>query len=165
MKMDLVACGGGVKLPALAGAYESLVNKGFKVSHAAGTSAGSILSAITIAGYTPPEIQSIVMDTEFRRFLDGGRFKLFNLLYNNGMYKGDNFYHYIKEILAKKNVHTFGDLKYDNSDIRYNYRFKAIASDITNSKIAIFPDNLPDYGIDIDTFEVAKAIRDRKSVV
>lgn len=48
MKFDMVAEGGGVKIPALAGAYEAVVEKGFEPSHCAGTSAGAILSLIHI---------------------------------------------------------------------------------------------------------------------
>lgn len=164
MKMDLVCSGGGVKLAALAGAYESLCNKGFQISHAAGTSAGSILSAVAIAGYSAAEIKEIIMATRFNQFLDGGRFKLFNLLYNNGFYKGDAFYCYIKNILSAKGLKTFGDVKYDNLDVKYNYRLKIIASDVTAAKITVFPDDLPNYGIDPDSFEIAKAIRCSMSI-
>ena len=159
MKFDLCCQGGGSKIPALAGGYEAIVNHGFTLSHAIGTSAGAIMAAIAVAGYTTLEIKNILLNTEFSSFLDGGRLKLYNILVHNGIYKGDKLYHFIDDLLKNKGITTFGDLKYDHYDPKYQYRFKAVTCDVTNSKIAIFPDNLPDYGINPDTFEVAKAIR------
>jgi NTE family protein len=164
MKMDLVCMGGGVKLPALAGAYSTLIDKGFTLSHTCGTSAGAIMSSIALAGYTPTEINNIILDTDFNRFLDGRGIKLFNLLYYNGIHRGDNFHAYIKELLDAKGIKEFGDVKYDSHDKKYQYRLKVIASDISNSKIVVLPDDLQDYGIDPDKFEIAKAVRCSMSI-
>ena len=156
--------GGGVKLPALAGAYTHITDQGFTLSHSCGTSAGAILASVATAGYSAEEIKSIIMDTDFTRFQDGGRFKLYDILRHNGIYKGDNFYYYIKDLLSKKGINNFGDVKYDNFDKKYRYRLKVVASDVTNSKIMVLPDDLPDYGLDIDTFEVATAVRCSMSI-
>ena len=167
MKFDMVCEGGGVKIPGLAGAYEAIVAKGFEVSHCAGTSAGAIVSAACAAGYKPDEIKKIIMETDFDMFRDGGKWihtKLWNLLFHNGIYKGDEFYTYIKHLLAEKNIHTFKDLRYDNRADKFSYRLKVMASDITSGSLLTLPDDIKWYGIDPDDLEVALAVRMSMSI-
>jgi NTE family protein len=53
--------------------------------------------------------------------------------------------------LAARGLRTFGDLAPD--------ALRIIASDLTNGRLLILPDDLPKYGIDPRTFPVARAIR------
>ena len=169
MKFDMVAEGGGVKIAGLAGAVESIFDKGFEPYHCAGTSAGAIVSSVVAAGYKPDELKKIIMGTDFKTFKDGSDWKiwqLWNLMRRNGVYNGDAFYRYIKHLLAEKNVHTFKDLRdlSNPKDKRYTYRFQCMASDITSGSLLSIPNDLPDYGIDPDTFEVAMAVRMSMSI-
>ena len=167
MKFDGVFEGGGCKLPALAGAYEVIREKGFEPSHMAGTSAGAIVASVIAAGYEPDEIKKIVMSTDFSQFLDGGNTlasKLWNLTFHNGIYKGDAFLNFIREILAEKNIHTFKDLRYEGEGIKYRYRLRVMASDITSSSLISLPHDIADYGMDPDELEVALAVRMSMSI-
>ena len=167
MKFDGVFEGGGVKLPALAGAYEAVVEAGFTPSHMAGTSAGAITAAAIAAGYTPAEVKKIIMETNFNEFLDGGHTlasKLWNLTFHNGIYKGDAFYNFIKDILLEKNVRTFKDLRYEGEGVKYQYRLKVMASDVTSSSLIALPQAISQYGIDPDDLEVALAVRMSMSI-
>src|SRR3972149_585045 len=104
---------GSGKATSAEGAYEAVVVAGTHPSHMAGKKAGAITAAAIAAGYTPAEVKKIIMDTDFNTFLDGGHTltsKLWNLTFHNGIYKGDAFYNFIKDILLAKNVRTFKDL-------------------------------------------------------
>ena len=162
MKFDMVAEGGGVKIPALAGAFEAVVEKGFEPSHCAGTSAGAIVASVCAAGYRPDEIKKLLMETDFNTFLDGGHTlasKLWNLAFHNGIYRGDTFYSFIKDVLAAKGIRTFKDLRYEGEGVKYQYRLKVMASDVTSSSLIALPQAISQYGIDPDDLEVALAVR------
>lgn len=171
MKTDLVLEGGGTKLPGLIGAYASLTAKGFEPSHIAGTSAGAIVGAAIAAGYDPQELRELIFNTNFEDFLDGGRFlfqRVYSLLRHNGMYKGDEFEEFMREVLAKKGVKEFGDLRSDNqsdlNDGRYRWTLKVIASDIAAGKMLTLPNDAVFYDIDPDRLDVAAAIRMSMSI-
>lgn len=166
MKVDLVAEGGSVKIGGLVGAAKALVDSGFTFSHLAGSSSGAIVCSLLAAGYTPHELEDIILGTNFEDFLDGGKILApVNFIRHLGMYKGDKFYFFIRELLAAKNVHTFKDLIYRHDDNKeelnsmYRWKLKVIITDITLGKMVIVPDELSNYGQQPDNFEVAMAIR------
>lgn len=70
---NLVFEGGGVKGVAYAGALDVLDAAGglAGVERVAGTSAGSITALLVALGYTPAEVESIVLGLDFRMFEDG----------------------------------------------------------------------------------------------
>ena len=113
MQYDCVLEGGGVKIPGLVGAMAAIEERDFTPSHLAGTSAGSIVAALRAAGYRPHQLKQIMLDIDFKQFLDGNGFgrKSYNILRHRGIYKGDAFYQYMKEMLEDMGVRTFGDLK------------------------------------------------------
>jgi len=158
--------GSGVKLPGHIGAYKALTSKGFELSHAAGTSGGSIVAAGAVAGYTPDELKKLVFDMNFSDLLDGSKWgwkKMWSLWRHLGMYKGDYFYQFMKDLLAEKGVYTFKDLLStdpdDLDDPKYRWKLKVIASDITNGRILVFPNDAILFDIEPDDFEVALAVR------
>jgi NTE family protein len=107
------------------------------------------------------------METDFTQFTDGSKWlgsKLWNLLLHNGIYKGDFFYHYMKDILAAKNIHTFKDLRYDDRNDKYAYRLKVMTSDITSQSLVVLPQDISDYGMNPDDLEVALAVRMSMSI-
>ena len=163
MKYDCVMEGGGVKGTALAGAMEAIESKGFTPSHLAGSSAGAITAAVRAAGYTPDEMKSILSEVDYKDFQDGSKWKIKRMIdfWNHvGVHKGDEFYRWIKELLDAKGLKTFGDLRVENeTDPRWKWRLKVLASDVFKKRILIFPSDGILYDVDPDKLEVAWAVR------
>ena len=158
MYIDGVFSGGGIKGFALLGACEAIEERGFKFKRLAGTSAGSLVAALLAAGYTSTEMKTLVDELDLKKFLDTRKSviptaltKWLFVYWRLGLYKGNELEYWIREKLAARGVVTFGDLNPGS--------LRVIASDLTNGKILILPDDLPKYGIDPRTFPVAKAIR------
>ncbi len=156
VKVDGVFSGGGMKGFALTGAYQILEEKGLQFERVAGTSAGAILAGFSAAGYTAKEIIKIMSETKFETLLDSRKTflpiaKWLLLYWRLGLYKGDAMEQWIEKNLAVKGVYTFSDLPEGS--------LRVIASDLSNGRILILPDDLDDYGIPRDSFPVAKAIR------
>ena len=61
MYIDGVFSGGGIKGYSLIGAYQVLEEKGYVMQRCAGTSAGSIIAAFILAGYTGEEMERIFL--------------------------------------------------------------------------------------------------------
>lgn len=158
IEIDGVFSGGGIKGFALIGAYQSIEARGFTFKRLVGTSAGSIIASLIMAGYTSGELKKIIQEIDFKKMLDERKAfipfpitKWILLYWRLGLYKGDMLELWMTEMLAKKGVYTFNDLP------RGSLRF--IASDLTNARIMILPDDLPNYGMQINTFPIAKAVR------
>ena len=166
MKCDLVAEGGGSKLPGLIGGMKALEDQGFEFVNMAGASAGAIVTSLKAAGYTAAELENIILPLEFKDFLDGNKFfTIYNWFVNQGIYKGDAFYHFMKDKLAEKNVSTFGDLicykanGYAETDYKWRWKLKVIVTDITRNEMVVLPDDAEKYGQNPDEVEVALAVR------
>ena len=157
MKVDGVFSGGGVKGYALIGAYQQLEKKGIIFSRLAGTSAGSIIASLSIAGYIGSEMEDLFLDLKPNDFLDERipaniPFMKWLLLYwKLGLYKGDALEKWIEDKLMAKGIRTFSDIP--------AMSLRIIASDITNSRIVILPDDLSKYHIDERHFPISKAVR------
>jgi len=170
MKYDLVCEGGGVKGIALVGAINAIENLGFTPGRMAGTSAGAIVASLRAAGYDATDLRHILLNMDFQAFKDGNGFgkKVYNLVKHHGIYKGDYFYNYIRELLASKNVYTFGDLlsedKEDHENTQTRWTFKCFATDITTQRLVTFPDDALIYGIDPNELDVATAVRCSMSI-
>ncbi|MGV3466243.1 MAG: patatin-like phospholipase family protein [Heyndrickxia sp.] len=158
MEIDGVFSGGGIKGLALIGAYEELETKGFTFKRIAGTSAGSIIAALVAAGYTAEELRRLSAEVDFPQFLDPRKTwlplpfaKWLFLYWRLGLYRGKKFEDWLTMKLAEKGVYTFADLPKE--------KLRVVASDLTNGRLLVLPDNLVDLGVPIDSFPVAKAIR------
>jgi len=158
MEINAVFEGGGVKGISLAGAVQGAEQAGVTFKRVAGTSSGSIVSALLAAGYTGEEMSVIIRGTSFSSFLR--RAPIFNTAYvgpalrvllKKGLYSGEALESWVRDILQKKGIVTFRDLPPGKLSI--------IASDITNGRIVVLPDDLKEYGISPEHFEVAKAVR------
>jgi NTE family protein len=156
--IDGVFAGGGIKGFALVGALQAVENKGLIYRRLAGTSAGAIISAFIVAGYTSRDIQKMLEEMELSDLLDSrasllpakwGKWLL--LYWRLGLYKGDRLELWIEEKLKARGIYSFGDVP--------KHALRIIASDITDGKIVVIPDDLPSYGIKPETFSVAKAVR------
>ncbi|MBB6675257.1 patatin-like phospholipase family protein [Cohnella nanjingensis] len=163
MKVNGVFEGGGVRGISLTGAVRAAEMAGVTFHQVAGTSAGSIVAALTAAGYTATEMREIIAATPFASFLQ--RAPLFNvkvigpairLFLRKGLYAGDALQQWAALLLAAKGIRTFGDLPPG--------KLRIIASDITNGKLLVLPGDIADYGIDPMRLEVARAIRMSASI-
>lgn len=155
--------GGGVKGIALAGAVRAAENHCVAFNRVAGTSSGSIVASLIAAGCKADELRAIIESTPFSSFLQ--RSPAFNvkligpfvrLLLRKGLYSGDALEHWIGTILLAKGIRVFGDLPPGKLQI--------IASDITNGKLLVLPQDIAAYDVDPQRLPVAKAIRMSTSI-
>jgi NTE family protein len=158
MEIDGVFSGGGIKGFALIGAYQVIEQKGFTFKRIAGTSAGSIISAFIIAGYTADEILELMDEVDLKTFLDARKTflpfsltKWISLYWNLGLYRGAKLEEWLVAKLKDRGVSTFADIPQGS--------LRVIASDLTNGRLIVLPDDLPKYGVNPDSFSVARAVR------
>ncbi|WP_221565510.1 patatin-like phospholipase family protein [Alkalihalobacillus sp. TS-13] len=163
MDVDGVFSGGGVRAIAFIGGLKAAEQKGITFNRAAGTSAGAIFAAMVAAGYKSDEIKDLLHKVDLREFLDPRRLsvafpfmKWLTLYWKLGLYKGKRLEQWVEEVLAAKGLKTFGDLSEGS--------LKIIASDITNGRLIVLPDDLERYGILPERFKIAKAVRMSASI-
>ena len=122
---DLVLEGGGVKGTGLVGAITALTSAAepYTFRRAAGASAGAIVASMLAAGYDATEMNTIMTDLDFTQFQDNhGIFARHfekigegvGLIFHEGLFAGQFLHDWITQVLAAKNVRTWGDLKDDD---------------------------------------------------
>lgn len=163
MKINAVFEGGGVKGIALAGAVQAAERRGLTFHQVAGTSSGAIVASLVAAGYTAEEMKKVIMATPFSSFMQ--RAPIFNtkiigplsrLFIKKGLYSGEALEHWIHQLLLAKGIRTFSDLKTN--------QLRIIASDISDRKLLVLPDDIAQYGIDPNQLLVSKAVRMSTSI-
>jgi NTE family protein len=159
---DGVFEGGGVKGIAFVGALEAAHERGIdKWVNVAGTSAGSIIAALLAVGYKPSELREILEQTDYAQFADygwGGKVigGARNVLRGRGLCPGNAFSEWLaerfKESPLRKADPTFHDVERTlppelNADERERARFRlrVIASDVTEGRMLVLPDDIEDY--------------------
>jgi NTE family protein len=172
---DLVLEGGGVKGTGLVGAITALTSaeEPYTFHRVAGTSAGAIVASMLAAGYTAAEMNTVMTDLDFTQFEDNpGLFARhfeqvgegLGLVLHEGLFMGRFLHDWIKQILAAKNVRTWGDLKDDDSGSSLppeeRYKLVVIVSDVSRGRMLRLPwDYQPLLGVDPDAQPVADAVR------
>lgn len=158
MKIDVAISGGGIKGYALLGAIQELEEKGFSFEQFAATSSGAILASLYSAGYKSEEIQRMFTTVDVSKFLDSRKTcslipfsKWLFLYWKMGLYQGNYLEVWLEQMLKRRGVYTFKDLPKN--------KLRIIAADITNGKLLVLPDDLHQYGIEKETFPVARAVR------
>ncbi len=158
MKCDAVFEGGGVKGIAFVGAVQELERRGYNFNRLAGTSAGAITASILAAGYTGRELETFMTELNMLSFLELNKLgrvplcgKVLNLICYNGIYCANQLEKWVADKLEVKGVHTFADVEAGS--------LKITASDITNGRLVIFPDDLEKYGLNPESWSIAKAVR------
>ncbi|WP_394232925.1 patatin-like phospholipase family protein [Niallia oryzisoli] len=158
MYIDGVFSGGGIRGIALIGAIEEIEKRGYQFARVAGSSAGAIIAAFIAAGYKSKEIYQLVDEMDLKILLDERKSflpfsltKWVALYWSLGLYKGDALEMWLEETLARKGLRTFSDLP--------QQKLRFIASDITNSRLMVIPDDLDQYGLNPKSFSIARAIR------
>lgn len=169
-RVDLVFEGGGVKGIGLAGAFGYLDEQGFLPQRVAGTSAGAITAALVAAGYSGAELRSLVLEEmKFRSFEDGGHWPVnqaLQLAAHKGLHPGKYFESWMRERLEQKGITTFGQLRQQDADTgTVQYRLQVIASDITQQRMLVLPQDAQEHlGQDPDELEIAAAVRMSMSI-
>ncbi|MFC4022815.1 patatin-like phospholipase family protein [Oceanobacillus longus] len=159
MKIDGVFSGGGVKAFAYVGVLESMKEQNLQLERVAGTSAGAIVASFIAAGFELDEIKELISQLDLTQLVDPPvltkllPFTKWLFLYRVlGINKGDKLERWLELTLARKNIHTFHDIK-------PGY-LKVVVSDLSLGKLIVIPDDLERvYGIQPEFFPVAKAIR------
>jgi NTE family protein len=173
-RADGVFEGGGVKGIAFAGAIAAAERDAGVQEwvNLAGTSAGSIVATLLVAGYDATGIQKLLADAKYSRFADTGPGGVwlggvFNAVFRmRGAAPGKYFLEWMSERLAAsplarelgKTELTFDDVRRRDlppreevpeiSDAKYErakYRLHVIGSDVTTGRMIILPDDLPEY--------------------
>ncbi|WP_416367218.1 patatin-like phospholipase family protein [Paenibacillus sanfengchensis] len=158
MEADAVFEGGGVKGIAFVGAIEVMESQGYNWKRLAGTSAGSIVAALLACGYHSSEIKKLMSSLDYNQLLGRSwmnRLPFFNktvpLITKSGVYSNHVLEGVMEKWLEDKGIKYFGDLPPGKLSI--------IASNISNGKMVVFPDDLPDYGLSPSRFSIASAVR------
>ncbi len=171
--VDAVFEGGGVKGIGLVGAAAVVEEHGYRWSNLAGTSAGAIVASLLAAGYHGSELKEIIGKVDYLKFKDKNGLDfvpvvgpLTSLILDKGIYAGQYFETWLRDLLLKKNVRTFKDLIIEEfkDDRKYRYKLRVIASDITNGRMLALPQDIAYYGIQPDDLDVAFAVRMSMSI-
>ena len=157
-----VFSGGGVRGIGHVGAVSSFEEAGYKFYRVAGTSAGAIVASLLASGYSGGELLDIMQCVDYKKFCEektinkiGMTGDIISLLFFYGIYSTDYFEKWLDELLRYKNVRTFGDLKTSKSE----YTLQVTASDITDSRLLVFPQDAVLFGIKPDEMNIAQAVR------
>lgn len=158
MRADAVFEGGGVRGIAFAGAIQAMEEAQVEWQRLAGTSAGAVVAALLASGYNSREIKTVMSELDFST-LRGKTIlnriplvgSLLELIIHLGIYKIDYLETWLDELLLKKGICTFADLP--------EGKLKIIASDVTNGRILILPDDLSRYRIRPSELKVSTAVK------
>jgi NTE family protein len=159
---DGVFEGGGVKGIAFVGALEAARERGIeRWVNVAGTSAGAIIASLLAVGYEPRQLREILEKTEYAMFADygwGGKYLggARNMLRGRGLCPGKLFTDWLadrfKESPVGKADPTFSDVERrlppeldDDEREKARWRLRVIASDITEGRMLVLPDDITDY--------------------
>lgn len=161
MKLDGVFSGGGVKGIGLVGSVCCMEEKGASWQRIAGTSAGAIIASLIAVGFTGKEMKEILFNLNFLDFAYKDVYdyipiagKPAELFMTKGLYSSEPIEDYLNSLYAKKGKYLFRDISPNGIS-----PLKIIASDITNRKALILPDDIKQYGIEPMDFQIAKAVR------
>ncbi len=170
---DAVFEGGGVKGIGLVGAVAAAEERGYLWQNLAGTSAGAIVAALLAAGYSAGELKEIMSELDYRNFKDPGLLDripvagpLLSLLLEQGIYEGNFLQDWIGGLLKSKGLETFGQLVMPEQaeNPRYKFKLRVIASDITQGRMLVLPQDIADYGMRPEDLNIAFAVRMSMSI-
>ncbi|UAK31466.1 patatin-like phospholipase family protein [Nocardia asteroides] len=154
------------------GAIEVLEEHGYKFRRIAGTSAGSIIGTLVAAGLSAKELVNIMQSVDYRKFRDGDftdRFaagKALGLLFKQGIFRGNYLRNWLDEILAARNMRTFANFEYNDTNLppAERYRLVVMASDISQGSLRRLPWQYDCYGRDPGAQHVSEAVRASMSI-
>ncbi|WP_027417590.1 patatin-like phospholipase family protein [Aneurinibacillus terranovensis] len=157
-QLDAVFEGGGVKGIAFVGAISEFEKQGFSWNRVAGTSAGAIIASLLAAGYTAEELAVLMKDFHYvalKKKLGVAHVPLLGpwlyLWMHKGLNNGDYLFHWMKKQLRQKGIETFADMR--------EGKLKITASDITNGRLLVLPDDAEKIGYTPRCLSIALAVR------
>ncbi len=171
LKTDAVFEGGGVKGIGLVGAVSEVERAGYEFENLAGTSAGAIVASLIAVGYRAAEIKRELKQLDYNDFKDEGLLdklgifgKALSIGFEYGIFEGEFFETWLEKLLRAKGATTFGEIRTSDPDPRYQYKFQAIATDITDRRLLVLPGDLKEFGYDPDRFSISRAVRMTMSI-
>ena len=170
--IDLVCEGGGVKGLGTAGAVATLLDAGYRIERAAGTSAGAIAAAVAVAGADSTALRRIMDGLSLAAVPDRGFPGVplisegIGLFLNSGAFRGEYVRDWLAEQLAQLGVTTFKTLRRrdpgDDQTVPLHQRWKLVvlATDVTHGRLLRLPwDYRERFGLNPDDQLVADAVR------
>lgn len=159
-KCNAVFEGGGVRGIGHVGAVCRMEQAGWQFVNTAGSSAGAIVAALLAAGYTGKELKKELETLDYMRFkgMDlpdhfGIMGKSLSLLLSLGIYNTDDLEDWVDELLTRKGVRKFQDVEKSGRIL------KITASDLTEKRLLVFPDDLDSFAEKPGEFCIAPAVR------
>jgi NTE family protein len=157
MEINAVFEGGGVRGIALAGAAAGALDAGYTFHRTVGTSAGALVAALLAAGYDANELEEQVAGMDWPGLLDPvpvTRIPIVGdhlaLMLHRGVNRTKRIEAVWRKMLVRKGIRTFGDLP--------DGALEVVATDLTHGAGVAFPHCLSGYGIDPNTFSVARSL-------
>jgi NTE family protein len=176
--IDLALEGGGVKGIALVGAIVALDEAGYRFERIAGSSAGALVGAIVAAmqqaGESLDRAEDIVRSIDYLGLLDRRRFAhliswwpkaaaAWGVLFHMGVYQGQALQDWLGGVLGEFDVHTFGDLWFDDPgssiEPERSFRLVVTTSDLSRRRRVYLPWDLRQYNKKLAAYPVARAVR------
>ena len=170
--IDLVCEGGGVKGLGAAGAVAKLLDAGYRVERAAGTSVGAIAAAVAAAGADSATLRSIMRELSLAAVPDRGfpgvplLSETIGLFRSRGAFRGEYLRHWLAEELAKLDVTTFETLRRNDpgddqtTPLHQRWKLVVLATDVTHGRLLRLPwDYEERFGLNPDKQQVADAVR------
>ncbi|MEG1874934.1 MAG: patatin-like phospholipase family protein [Angelakisella sp.] len=162
--------GGGVRGIGHVGAACGLEQAGYRFVHLAGSSAGAIVASLLACGYTAPQLRLLLEGLDYLRFRQEGLLsrmgtmgKAVSLYTQLGVYDADYFEQWLSELLGKKGFTTFGRLRTRPGDPE-RWKLQITASDVTDHRLLILPQDFALFGLDPDQCRIARAVRMSMSI-
>ncbi|BDV44784.1 phospholipase [Geotalea uraniireducens] len=103
--ITLLLVGGGIRFPAFIGALQAVEQMGVPIRRIIGASTGAIVAALYAAGFSPDDIQRLLLETDTGRFRD---FKPRGLLRGMGFCAGDVLEQWLDERLGGRTLGEAG---------------------------------------------------------
>lgn len=150
-EINLILQGGGVKGLSYIGALRYLEEQGYKIKNIAGSSIGSVIGCLIIAGYNSYELEDIINQLDYKMFLSKNSFSKF--LKTGSLFSTRKLEQYLNNLLLNKNIQYFSDIKIGNY-----YKVIFISTSLKYKRIFVLPYDLKLLNIDPDTFPIAKAV-------
>jgi NTE family protein len=171
-KCNAVFEGGGVKGIGLVGGICGIEAAGYSFENVVGTSAGAIVASLLAVGYTGDEMKEELLQLDLPKLKEGDTLsklgtlgRVAKMVRSNGIYKADYLTNWLNDLCERKGKTRFGDIRTSGSNSKHcKYRFQAIASDISDSRMLVLPRDLASFGIDPDEFDIASAVRMSMSI-
>ena len=115
-----------------------------------GVSGGNDMGFGGGSGYTGKELKELLLNIKFTDFYEKNKLSLLpfigptiSLFKNKGLFSGNNIEEYLNKLYKAKGKHKFKDIAVNGKS-----PLKVIASDVTNKKLLVLPDDLKNYNID-----------------